>query len=165
MTDRHPGRWRGAQDAASRASPVEELRTYAAYQQMLRQLPERPDAAVKRFEQAISVLHSEAERLSVPHQVANARQFAADMAGRRGDFVRAEAELRAALKDVDASDRPWRGSRARCQLAQISDGEGGAGGGGGAAAPGARGRGPVRRRGVPDGADVRATRPRLLPHG
>ncbi|HEY9368170.1 hypothetical protein [Streptomyces sp.] len=93
--------------------------TYAAYQEMLRQLPEPADSAVERFEESVRRLHSEAERLSMPHQVANARQFAADVAGRRGDGVRAEAELRAALKDVDASDRPWRGSRARALLAQI----------------------------------------------
>ncbi|NWF25573.1 hypothetical protein HW130_04725 [Streptomyces sp. PKU-EA00015] len=93
--------------------------TFAAYQEALRRLPEASGSAMERFERFARTLHSEAERLSVPHQVANARQFLADMAGRRGDAVRAEAELRAALKDVDASGRPWRGSRPRALLAQI----------------------------------------------
>ncbi|GAB2756396.1 hypothetical protein [Streptomyces bullii] len=93
--------------------------TFAAYQEVLRQLPQVPDAALRRFEECAGRLRSEAERLSVPHQVANARQFTAELAARRGDVDLAETELRAALKDVDASGRPWRATRARAMLAQI----------------------------------------------
>ncbi|MFD7975237.1 hypothetical protein [Streptomyces sp. NPDC059071] len=92
---------------------------YSGYREVLRQLPEPSDAAVARFEELAGTLRSEAERLSVPHQAANARQYAADLAGRRGDFAVAEAELRAALGDVAASGRPWRGTRPRCLLAQF----------------------------------------------
>ncbi|MFB7466103.1 hypothetical protein ACFCZ1_21820 [Streptomyces sp. NPDC056224] len=93
--------------------------TFAAYQEALRQLPEASGSAMERFEESVRTLQAEAERLSVRHQVAHARQFVADMAGRRGDVARAEAELRTALTDVDASGRPWRGTRLRALLAQI----------------------------------------------
>ncbi|APU43598.1 hypothetical protein [Streptomyces sp. TN58] len=94
-------------------------RTYAAYRELGRGGPEAAPGAVERFEACVQALHTEAERLSVPHQVANARQFAADVAGRHGDLVRAEEGLRAVLKDLEAADRPWRGSRPRALLAQI----------------------------------------------
>ncbi|WP_240136479.1 hypothetical protein [Streptomyces sp. MUM 178J] len=94
-------------------------RTYAAYRELGRSGPEASPGAVERFEACVQALHTEAERLSVPHQVANARQFAADVAGRHGDLVGAEEGLRAALKDLEAGDRPWRGSRPRALLAQI----------------------------------------------
>ncbi|MGW1865953.1 hypothetical protein ACWCPS_10345 [Streptomyces mauvecolor] len=93
--------------------------TFAAFREVLRQLPEPSDSAVARFEEFARTLHAEAERLTIPHHIANARQFVADIAGRRGDVERAVAELRAALKDVDASGRPWRGSRPRALLAQF----------------------------------------------
>ncbi|MFD3538129.1 hypothetical protein ACFWUQ_01325 [Streptomyces sp. NPDC058662] len=93
--------------------------TFAAYQEALRSLPEASGPAAERFEEFAGLLRAAAEQLAVPHHVANARQFAADMAARRGDTVRAEAELRAALEDVDASGRPWRGSRPRALLAQV----------------------------------------------
>ncbi|MEU9234138.1 hypothetical protein [Streptomyces subrutilus] len=93
--------------------------TFAAYQEALRRPPEATGPVLERFERHAERLRAEAERLSVPHQAANARQLASDLAGRRGDTVRAEEELRAALQDVDASTRPWRGSRPRAMLAQI----------------------------------------------
>ncbi|WP_406065238.1 tetratricopeptide repeat protein [Streptomyces sp. NBC_01077] len=93
--------------------------TFAAYQDVQRQLPEAPDAAWERFEEATRALRSEAERLSAPHQVANARQFVADLAGHRDDMALAESELRAALKDIEVAGRPWRGPRPRALLAQI----------------------------------------------
>ncbi|MGW6963731.1 hypothetical protein ACWGET_06720 [Streptomyces zaomyceticus] len=92
---------------------------FAAYQDLQRLLPEVPDAARERFEEAAGLLRSEAERLSAPHHVANARQFVAEIAGQRGDMALAESELRAALKDIDDSGRPWRGSRPRALLAQV----------------------------------------------
>ncbi|MEV7278751.1 hypothetical protein [Streptomyces sp. NPDC093111] len=98
---------------------VLNARAYAAYRDVERALPEPPDAAVERFEEHVGRLAAEAERLSVAHQRANARQYVADLHGRRGDFARAEAELRAALKDLDGSARPWRGPRPRALLAQF----------------------------------------------
>ncbi|MCT9089681.1 hypothetical protein N4G70_12460 [Streptomyces sp. ASQP_92] len=92
---------------------------FAAYQDLRRQLPEPPVSAIERFESVTGMLHTEAERLSVPHQVAAARQFVADVAGRRGDLERAQEELRAALKDIEASGRPWRAIRPRALLAQF----------------------------------------------
>ncbi|MFE8938458.1 hypothetical protein ACFYNX_13290 [Streptomyces sp. NPDC007872] len=92
---------------------------YTAYQEAMRRAPEESGTAPERFREAVGRLRAEAERLGVPHQVANARQFVADEAGRRGDVALAESELRAALVDVEASDRPWRGSRPRALLAQI----------------------------------------------
>ncbi|WP_406079780.1 soluble NSF attachment family protein [Streptomyces zaomyceticus] len=92
---------------------------FAAYQDLQRLLPEAPDSARERFEEAAGLLRSEAERLSAPHHVANARQFVAEVAGQRGDMTLAESELRAALKDIDDSGRPWRGSRPRALLAQV----------------------------------------------
>ncbi|MFG2332367.1 hypothetical protein ACGFMM_22410 [Streptomyces sp. NPDC048604] len=94
-------------------------RTYAAYRELGRGRPEPSPAAVARFEACVGALRSEAERLAFAHQVANARQFAADVAGRHGDFANAEAGLRAALKDLESAGRPWRGSRPRALLAQI----------------------------------------------
>ncbi|MEV7375750.1 hypothetical protein AB0O51_33270 [Streptomyces sp. NPDC090301] len=92
---------------------------FAAYQDLQRHLPEAPDAVRERFEESAGRLRTEAERLSVRHHVAHTRQFVADIAVQRGDTALAESELRAALEDVEASGRPWRGSRPRALLAQI----------------------------------------------
>ncbi|WP_030222473.1 tetratricopeptide repeat protein [Streptomyces bikiniensis] len=92
---------------------------YAAYREAMRRDPEESGSAPERFREAVGRLRAEAERLGVPHQVANARQFVADEAGRRGDVALAESELRAALVDIEASERPWRGSRPRALLAQV----------------------------------------------
>ncbi|WP_435192371.1 hypothetical protein [Streptomyces sp. bgisy126] len=124
LTGEEPGdaeRAAGADAAADRVSAyftVLYADAYAAYQETMRREPEESGPVPERFERAVGALRAEAERLGAPHQTANARQFAADVAGRRGDVARAEAELRAALVDVDASDRPWRGSRPRALLAQ-----------------------------------------------
>ncbi|MEU8540364.1 hypothetical protein AB0C52_10300 [Streptomyces sp. NPDC048717] len=75
--------------------------------------------ALARVEESARTLRAEAERLSLPHQAANSRAYIADMAGSRGDLERAETELRAALLDVAASGRPWRGSRVRALLARL----------------------------------------------
>lgn len=98
--------------------------TFAAYQEAARNLPEPTVPAMERFEERAGTLRAEAERLSAPHHVANALQFAADLAARSGDPERAEEGLRAALAAVDASDRPWRGSRPRAVLAQLMLGKG-----------------------------------------
>nr|WSW70822.1 hypothetical protein OG461_34120 [Streptomyces sp. NBC_00995] len=98
---------------------VHYARTYAAYRELGRRGPEAPPATVERFEACVEALRAQAERLSVLHQVANARQFAADVAARNGDLVRAEEGLRAALKDLEAADRPWRATRPRALLAQV----------------------------------------------
>ncbi|WP_435057120.1 hypothetical protein [Streptomyces sp. bgisy060] len=73
----------------------------------------------ERFEASAARLHTEAERLGFPHHIANARQFRADVAGRLGDVAGAERELRAALRDVEAAERPWRRPRPSAFLAQI----------------------------------------------
>ncbi|MET9467716.1 hypothetical protein ABZY44_23525 [Streptomyces sp. NPDC006544] len=98
---------------------------YAAYQDALRDLPETEGTAAERFQELARTLRAEAERLAVPHHVANALQLTADLAGRGGDTEAAEELLRAALDAVDASVRPWRGSRPRALLAQflLSKGE------------------------------------------
>ncbi|MFJ8981542.1 hypothetical protein [Streptomyces sp. NPDC102282] len=98
---------------------VHYARTYAAYRELSRSGPEASPDAVGRFEACVQALHTEAERLAVPHQVANARQFAADVAGRHGDLARAEEGLRTVLEELEASDQPWRGVRPRALLAQI----------------------------------------------
>ncbi|MFG2873956.1 hypothetical protein ACGFYU_02955 [Streptomyces sp. NPDC048337] len=98
--------------------------TFAAYQEAARTLPEPTGSAMERFEERAGTLRAEAERLSVPHQVANALQFTADLAARTGDTERAEEGLRAALAAVDASGRPWRGARPRALLAQLMLGKG-----------------------------------------
>ncbi|MFK8851032.1 hypothetical protein [Streptomyces sp. Ac-502] len=92
--------------------------TFVAFQEALR-APEESSPATQKFEKFVHTFHDEAERWAAPHQAANARQLAAELADRRDDAVRAEAELRAAVRDVDASGRPWRGSRPRALLAQI----------------------------------------------
>ncbi|KQX46147.1 MULTISPECIES: hypothetical protein [unclassified Streptomyces] len=116
-------------EAASGAEPARErvlaylvvlyAATFAAYHDVQQQLPEAPASVWGRVEERTRTLREEAERLSVPHHQAHAREFVADLALRRGDTVLAEAELRAALQDVEASGRPWRGSRPRALLAQI----------------------------------------------
>ncbi|MFD6982729.1 hypothetical protein ACFWAX_18760 [Streptomyces sp. NPDC059956] len=92
---------------------------FAAYQEALRDLPETEGAAAERFQERARTLRAEAERLSVPHHVANALQLTADLSGRGGDTDAAEELLRAALDAVDASARPWRGTRPRALLAQF----------------------------------------------
>ncbi|MER6448739.1 hypothetical protein DEJ51_34175 [Streptomyces venezuelae] len=98
--------------------------TFAAYQEALRELPETAGPAAQRFAEHAGTMRAEAERLSVPHHVANALQFEADLAARGGDAARAEDGLLAALAAVDASGRPWRGSRPRAVLAQLMLGKG-----------------------------------------
>ncbi|MGW6709408.1 hypothetical protein ACWGDE_31605, partial [Streptomyces sp. NPDC054956] len=93
--------------------------TFAAYQEALRHLPEATGPVADRFEERARTLRDEAERLSAPHQTANALVLAADLAGRGGDTPRAEEGLRAAIAALDASTRPWRGSRPRALLAQL----------------------------------------------
>ncbi|MEU8617910.1 hypothetical protein [Streptomyces sp. NPDC048623] len=92
---------------------------YSAYREVMEQMPEPSEASVARFDAFCGRLRTESERLSAPHQTANARQYVADLAGRRGNLALAETELRAALADVTAAGRPWRGSRPRCLLAQF----------------------------------------------
>ncbi|MFF8381976.1 hypothetical protein ACF07V_38455 [Streptomyces sp. NPDC015661] len=94
-------------------------RTFAAYQALVRTFPEVSDAALERFEECAGTMRAEAERLSLPHHVANVRQFVAEVAGRRGDLAGTEAELRAALVDNEAAERPWRNGRPRALLAQF----------------------------------------------
>ncbi|MFJ3581756.1 hypothetical protein ACIPPS_05910 [Streptomyces sp. NPDC090127] len=93
--------------------------TYAAYQDVVRQLPDPSEAAVERFEEIARTLRAQAEHHGAPHQVASARKYVADLSGRQGDLVRAETELRAALEDLQVAERPWRGSRSRALLAQL----------------------------------------------
>ncbi|MER5206108.1 hypothetical protein [Streptomyces sp. NPDC002825] len=94
-------------------------RTFAAYQEVVRTFPELSDSALERFEESAGTMRAEAERLSLPHHVANVRQFVAEVAGRRGDMAGAEAELRAALVDNETAERPWRNGRPRALLAQF----------------------------------------------
>ncbi|MFF6883237.1 hypothetical protein ACFY9F_08600 [Streptomyces sp. NPDC012421] len=95
---------------------------YAAYQELLDALSGEADdteAVEERFGRAVDTLRAEAVRLGYPHQSATARQFAADMAGRRGALADAERELRAALQDLEAAGRPWRRPRPSALLAQV----------------------------------------------
>ncbi|MEU2236435.1 tetratricopeptide repeat protein [Streptomyces vietnamensis] len=94
-------------------------RTFAAYQEVVRTFPEVSAAALERFEESTGTMRAEAERLSLPHHVANVRQFVAEVAGRRGDMAFAEAELRASLEDNETAERPWRNGRPRALLAQF----------------------------------------------
>ncbi|MER7760395.1 hypothetical protein [Streptomyces sp. NPDC097619] len=113
----------GAETAADRAAAylgVLHSCAFAAFHVALREAPEEEQGALEGwFEEVNGLLKSEAERLSLPQHVANARQFASDMAGRRGDVVLAESELRAAIADTLAADMPWRAGRPRARLAQL----------------------------------------------
>ncbi|MFE3763719.1 hypothetical protein ACFXPI_18385 [Streptomyces sp. NPDC059104] len=82
--------------------------------------PESESDSVLEWAKGIGgTLRAEAERLSVPHQVAAARLFTADLAARREDLATAETEMRAALAELTAGERPWRAARVRARLAQI----------------------------------------------
>ncbi|MGW6979673.1 hypothetical protein ACWGE1_09515 [Streptomyces sp. NPDC054932] len=122
--------WTQGRDAEGHAERELEYLTvlysaaFAAYQEAVRELPEAVGPAAERFAERAGTLRTEAERLSVPHHVANALQFTADLAARSGDTARAEDGLLAALAAVDASGRPWRGSRPRALLAQLMLGRG-----------------------------------------
>ncbi|WP_256107256.1 hypothetical protein [Streptomyces sp. ODS05-4] len=111
--------------AAGPGSAVEEYltvlncRAYAAYHQAAAHLPDIPADLRQRLDECVRRLSDEAGRLGVPHQRAAARSFTADVAARTGDAALAERELRAALADVAASGRPWRGTRHRAMLAQL----------------------------------------------
>ncbi|MFD4371837.1 hypothetical protein [Streptomyces sp. NPDC058486] len=77
------------------------------------------ESLAERFEERVDRLASEALRLGYPHQSANARQFRADMLARRGAMADAERELRSALQDLEAAERPWRRPRPSALLAQV----------------------------------------------
>lgn len=82
--------------------------------------PESESDSVLEWAKGVGrTLRAEAERLSVPHQVAAARLFTADLAARRDDLATAETEMRAALTELTAGERPWRAARVRARLAQI----------------------------------------------
>ncbi|MGF0166301.1 hypothetical protein ACQRET_20035 [Streptomyces koyangensis] len=98
---------------------VLHCRVFAAYHVALAGAPEIPAPDRERFETLRATLDSEAGRLGVPHQRGAARMFAGDVAARLGDHAVAETELRAALEEIEASGRPWRGTRVRALLAQV----------------------------------------------
>ncbi|MEU8761500.1 tetratricopeptide repeat protein [Streptomyces sp. NPDC048659] len=126
----HPGAGEtGSAEAVGRERVLEYLSVlsgyaFAAYKAVARRHPEAPEAVRRRFDDSVGVLITEAERHAVPHQLANARQYIADLSARNGEFERAEADLREALKLVEAAGRPWRGSRPRALLAQVLMGRG-----------------------------------------
>ncbi|MEU5437974.1 hypothetical protein AB0G73_32025 [Streptomyces sp. NPDC020719] len=95
------------------------FRTFAAYQEAAAQLPDIEAPVRERFEALNGALRTAAQEHALLHQRAQARILTADLAARSGELPRAEAELRAALKDVEAAERPWQGSRARARLAQL----------------------------------------------
>ncbi|MEY6566631.1 hypothetical protein AB8B12_17180, partial [Streptomyces sp. PGLac3x] len=98
---------------------VLHCRVFAAYHVALAGAPEIPAPDRERFDGLRATLDGEAARLGVPHQRGAARMFAGDVAARLGDHAVAETELRAALKEIEASGRPWRGTRVRALLAQV----------------------------------------------
>ncbi|WP_436740003.1 hypothetical protein [Streptomyces sp. BBFR102] len=98
---------------------VLHCRVFAAYRVALAGMPEIPVPDRERFESLRATLDSEAGRLGVAHQRAAARMFAGDVAARLGDHATAETELRVALEEIEASGRPWRGTRVRALLAQV----------------------------------------------
>lgn len=98
---------------------VLHCQVFAAYRVALDGAPEIPAPDRERFDALRATLDSEAGRLGVPHQRGAARMFAGDVAARLGDHALAETELRAALKEIEASGRPWRGTRVRALLSQV----------------------------------------------
>ncbi|MFD0266220.1 hypothetical protein ACFVGY_06440 [Streptomyces sp. NPDC127106] len=104
--------------AAQRYLTVLYCRAYAAFHEAMAQLPEVTAPTLERFEGTTGALRSEATRLGVRHHEASALEFTANLALRLGETDRAEQELRAALEAVEASDRPWDGTRLRAVLAQ-----------------------------------------------
>ncbi|WP_255254248.1 hypothetical protein [Streptomyces albidoflavus] len=98
---------------------VLHCQVFAAYRVTLDGAPEIPAPDRERFDALRATLDSEAGRLGVPHQRGAARMFAGDVAARLGDHALAETELRAALEEIEASGRPWRGTRVRALLSQV----------------------------------------------
>ncbi|MFK8908729.1 hypothetical protein [Streptomyces sp. YS-3] len=94
-------------------------RTFAAFHEASAALPAVAASARERFEAVDAALRAGAERYGLPHQRAQARLLWADLAARGGRAAEAEAELRDALKDVEAADRPWYAPRVRVRLAQL----------------------------------------------
>jgi tetratricopeptide (TPR) repeat protein len=82
-------------------------------------LPEPPGEAVDAFETAVARLLAEAERLGSPSRASAARQYAAEVAARTGEFEAATAELDRALQLVEDAGQPWRTPRPLALLAQI----------------------------------------------
>lgn len=97
---------------------VLNCQAFAAFQALLAVLPEPSAPARERFEALRAALHTEADRLGLPHQRGAARLLAGDIAARLGDAPGAETELRAALADMEGSGRGWRAPRVRAMLAQ-----------------------------------------------
>ncbi len=82
-------------------------------------LPEPPREAVDAFETAVARLLAEAERLDSPARASAARQYAAEVAARTGEFEAATGELDRALRLVEDAGQPWRTPRPLALLAQI----------------------------------------------
>lgn len=82
-------------------------------------LPEPDQQARDAFDASVAKLRSEAERLDAPSRASAARQYAADVAARTGEFEAATQELTQALALVEGAGQPWRTPRPLALLAQI----------------------------------------------
>ncbi|MEE4542751.1 hypothetical protein V2S66_12320 [Streptomyces sp. V4-01] len=82
-------------------------------------LPDPPAAVRDAFDASVATLLREAERLDAPARASAARQYAADVAARTGEFEAATQELTRALALVEDAGQPWRTPRPLALLAQI----------------------------------------------
>ncbi|GAA4837857.1 hypothetical protein [Kitasatospora terrestris] len=105
-------------DAEDRLAVMHSF-TYAAYQELSDALPEPSDEVAARFEEALAAYRDESTALGVPHRIATARQYTADMAARQGRLDEARAELVAALEQLEQNALPWRMPRPLVLLGQV----------------------------------------------
>lgn len=98
---------------------VLRFRLHAAFVQLRQAADDAPAPLGERFDAAVSLLTSEAERLASPRHLAVARQYAAGIAARTGRLETAVEELRAALRLLEECGHPWLACRPMAQLAEV----------------------------------------------
>ncbi|MFD5316568.1 tetratricopeptide repeat protein [Streptomyces sp. NPDC127098] len=114
----HPAPEPGSEAARTRLHLL-NTRTFLAFRPLIEGRGEPPAGARERFAEANATLLSEATRLAVPHQVASAHRYAADVAAHEGRWEAAVVDLRACLDALEAADRPWGTPMPQFLLAQV----------------------------------------------
>ncbi|SFK99644.1 tetratricopeptide repeat protein [Streptomyces pini] len=98
---------------------VLHCRAFAAHTEMIDALPDAGPETAARFQEAVAALRVAAERWEIPHQVAAAHLYEADIAARTGRIEEAVERQRRSQEILEEAGTPWRATRGMLLLGQI----------------------------------------------